>query len=188
METDEMLLWLDLETTGLEPTHDHIVEVAWTATYNDLIGYHDVPIYSSPIDLGADTLDILKSNPYVLEMHSHTRLIDELVTGRTRPLADVEKDVLWLLDEFAKVEEPIYLAGASVHFDLGFIRHWMPDLAQRLSHRVYDTSTLKAFFDDLGIKHHVTNGRQHRASDDVQEVLAVAREYRATIAEMKARP
>ena len=72
-----------------------------------------------------------------------------------------------------KDERPT-LAGRTVHFDLGFIRHHMPRLAARLSHRVYDVSAICLFCESLGMPR-LKKGEAHRASEDVLESVEHAR-------------
>lgn len=174
-----MLLWLDLETTGLDPREDHILEIAWTLTYSDLTSMTPYGILSTAVKTDIALFDA-RANDYVREMHTKTGLIERIQGEDAITRSMAERDLIGVLEKaLAVVDEPIYLAGASVHFDLAFLKFWMPALAKMLSHRVYDTSTLKAFFGDfVAIPTELANPNQHSAASDVEEVLAVARHYR----------
>lgn len=176
-----MLFWVDFETTGLDPVNDHILEVAWTFTDDKLNDLYDPPrVGSTVIEPSVDAFARLRQNSYVLKMHEDSGLAQDLMLPNTYQLKEVESAILYSLRAAASslgLTEPVYLAGASVHFDLAFIRTWMPRLADRVSHRVYDTSTLKAFFGEF-IEHDVENTGKHRAKNDVEECLAIARFYR----------
>ena len=182
------LLWLDLETTGTDPSGDYILEVAWTIT-DSLLRNDGRAIRSYVIEVGSEAFYRLKNNDFVTAMHTKSGLYNEIVDDEfIFPLDLVEKMILEDIAEWevthAKEDGPWFLAGASVHFDLGFIRGHMPTLAAQLSHRVYDTSTLKAFFHEFfAIK--IVNTAPHRAAADVQEVLTYAQTARNVMVETK---
>lgn len=166
------LIPLDLETTGLDQQNDRILECAWGIYFDD-VTEHLRGIQSRVVRPVGDTLDLLKANDFVLQMHTKTGLAANLMADDLLLLEDVEEQILNDIEAGVPDDEDCYLLGASVHFDLGFIRTWMPRLAKRLSHRVYDTSTLKLAlggFLDLRVE----NEGQHRAGSDVMESITVA--------------
>lgn len=175
-----MLLWLDLETTGLDPQEDLILEVAWHFTDGNLNDLDDKGTDHAVVSLMPSEKKYAWSRmiPYVIEMHTGSGLLRDLDYGLNLLLEDIESQIVDELAHFTENGRPVFLAGASVHFDKGFIESYMPRLFKKVSHRVYDTSTLKAFFGSLGVEHDVINAGQHRAANDVDEVLAVARYYR----------
>lgn len=176
------LLHADLETTGLDKDTDHILEVAWTLTDNSLRSPWPVPVNGRVITPNPETWDLIAASQFIQDMHGPTGLLKDLGDFiRTDDLASVEREILGDIEEYeasGRGSQTWYLAGASVHFDLGFIQHWMPNLAKRLHHRVFDTSTLRAFFQALGIDHGVVNPMPHRAVHDVEEMLEMSRRYR----------
>lgn len=185
-----MLLWLDLETTGLDPVHNRILEVAWHATAQDLHD-HDKMTYHNLVTPSLETWDQLEEFNSKLSMHLDSGLYDDLKqeVEPTLELSDIEESILAYMelryDDIA--EKPVwYLAGASVHFDLNFIRNWMPRLADKLSHRVYDTSTLTAFFYGFLDFRSIENKGQHRAHNDVDYCIEIARGARESVAVAKA--
>lgn len=119
-------------------------------------------------------------NPSVYRMHKESGLLADIDNPDVTKsyLSEIENEILADMRAASLPEPQWFLAGASVHFDLGFIRTRMPKLAAKLSHRVYDTSTLKAFFDslktDTGYRE-IRNEEPHRAAADVREVLTIAR-------------
>lgn len=173
-----MLLWIDLETTGLDPVNDHIVEVAWMTSYDNLTARSHVNSYV--IDLSPVARKQLMENPFVLDMHKTSGLLEDVDAGNNVfRVEDVEDQIIAALKRETPADERISVAGFSVHFDLAFINEHMPRLAELLSHRVYDVSTLRTFFRELGIEPDFDNDRKHRAANDVLESYDVARYYYA---------
>jgi oligoribonuclease len=166
------LLWLDLETTGLDPqTHD-ILEAAWSvAPLLDPFAI-DSEIESSTIryKLAAEAPSI---DPFVLDMHRKNGLWDEC-SRRLIGVRDVEEQLLSLVPECADKEQRWVLAGSTIHFDKSFLRVHMPELHERLSHRLYDVSAIKLFCQSLGMAK-PPKAEAHRAAADVLESVAHAK-------------
>lgn len=177
-----MYLFLDFETTGLDPLVDRILEAAWVPTHSTTAT--DGTIESALATPSIVAWDLLEGNAFVANMHETSGLTDDLRYGQTLEVSDIEDRILETMHEWSTSHESCpddqtwYLAGASVHFDLAFIKSWMPRLAAKLSHRVFDTSTLKAFFSIfLELPSGIANDAPHRAANDVLEVLEFTQFY-----------
>jgi len=163
-----MIVWTDLETTGLEPKTGSILEIAIVVTDDDLneVGEPIVSIVK-PIHMrGYEVMD-----DYVKKMHTTSGLAHqiwdlclyrgELVTGAEPPhgytpplrddlprLGDVERMVI---DElfmcggdraaYAKTLKGTPFAGSSIHFDRAWLHEHMDDLDKLFSHRMIDVSS-----------------------------------------------
>lgn len=168
MARPTFLLWLDLETTGLDPHHDEILETACYFTYfadpfftlADEAWFHRVEPKTNWT--GVD--------PVVLDMHGKSGLVVDCVRATRHPRT-LEGD---LLERFGDLTAPIVLAGSSVHFDLGFLRSWCPGFARLLSHRVYDVSAIKMFCQSIGMPDWPKEETAHRAIQDVQASVRIA--------------
>jgi oligoribonuclease len=173
-----MLLWLDLETTGLIPAEDRILEIGWGFTTDDL------DIISNDI-AGALVTPVGKAlhrdtwNPFVLNMHTESLLLADLDGDKPKgSLRDVENEIIanldWIFDNNPQFgNEPVMLAGTGVQFDQRFIEQWMPTLHSRLSYRIFDVRTLQTFFfGKIALPLDLTHGEQpHRAVSDVQQAM-----------------
>ena len=86
---------IDLETSGLDPHDDRIVEIAWSFLdrhFKPII--HDKP-WSTVVRPVGSTLQRIYSNPVVKEMHTQTNLLHELETRTDLPsLGGVEDYIL----------------------------------------------------------------------------------------------
>lgn len=175
--TDHIFFWTDLETTGLNPFKDCILEFA-VALVNDgrggdmsIVETFDSVVLPSSME-AFETMD-----PYVVQMHTKSGLLAALEGPDAITLEEAEAFLCTLIPEGHKA----VLAGNSVHFDLAFYRAHMPTFAKRLSHRVLDVSTLKQIEKEWGDSASTMTppGVVHRALDDVKESIASARAYRA---------
>lgn len=162
-------LWLDLETTGLNPVLHEILEVACLATDERLV---QVGAVCSWVVRHEPTS--LTMSPKVSEMHTKNGLLDEL-RGAPYRLAGVEVCIMGFCAEIFGEGPPPILAGSSIHFDAGFLKVHTPALARRLHYRLFDVSVLKmaaktAWGTDLFAK-----DAAHRALPDVLASLEAAR-------------
>src|SRR6188474_130726 len=111
----EKLLWIDLETTGLNPRTDRILEVcAYIAEFNR-------PLCADYLINVAIRDDGEGLNDFVREMHSHNGLLAACSLAGL-PLAEVEAALIERLAADTEPDDKIMVAGNSVHFDLGFLR------------------------------------------------------------------
>lgn len=166
-------LWLDLETTGLDPNAPgaRILEVAFAIVADGPLGdlsiaesFH-APIACADVPEGVD--------PYVERMHRKSKLWADCAGPDALDLAEVDA-LAALTVEATWPGERVMLAGNSVHFDLAWIRVHMPLLAAKVSHRVLDVSALQAALAAWlpGFEPHRANA--HRALADVEASIAAA--------------
>jgi oligoribonuclease len=170
-----MLLWIDLETTGIDPVNDHILEVAWRITNDSLIPWSITK--NRIVTPSKEAWVQLKETPFVMDMHIENGLLADIDNPDVDKLMleDIEDE---LIKDINIVEDIWIVAGSSVHFDLAFLREHMPRLATQLSHRVYDVSTMKTLFKSVGHTDVITNDNKHRANHDIDNSLRYAWMYR----------
>lgn len=171
-------LWLDLETTGLDPYTDSILETAITITSEDLEPIR-VAEWLIP-ERDCDWTDVL--SPEVFDMHWQSGLIADL-TDETQWLShyrpdEVEAGILCRIEPFLE-NGKITLAGSGVaSFDRLFIQEAWPDLYQKLNYWSLDIGVVRRFLSDVaGIDLPELGPVKHRAADDVAHHLAEARTY-----------
>lgn len=168
------LLWLDLETSGLDPEVHRILEIACFYAPFDR-PFDAEKIFSVPINVGVN--EEVTISPYVMLMHEKNGLLLECFKSEVS-LSDVEvlitnemsnRGLCWL-----DKDEKVVLAGSTIHFDHSFLRKHMPMLNAQLSHRHYDVSSIKLFCTSLGMPK-PPKAEAHRAEADVLESIDHAR-------------
>jgi oligoribonuclease len=170
-----MIVWIDIETTGLDPHEDAILEVAMIVTADDLT---PIAKYSNIIKPSEDKL--LRMDDYVTKMHTGSGLLDELAKTDNL-LGDIENELITVLED-NRVEKRALLAGNSVHFDRNFLEAQMPELMKRFSYQNLDvTSVSHVVRRFLPAKYEAINAKRgeiaHRAMDDIESSIEQLRKY-----------
>lgn len=166
MTLPTQLLWLDLETTGLDPNEHTILEVACFPV--PFLQPFSGPKESVTRQIMFRDWDHVSQD--VIDLHSPFGLISECVKSKTT-IDEAESEIIQMLIRSMGTgitSQGIILAGSSVHFDLGFVRVHMSRLAKFLHYRVYDVSAVRNFAYSLGMPEQPPlDPKPHRATADV---------------------
>ncbi len=163
------LFWVDMEMTGLDEKIHHILEIAVVVTDLELkkLDEYQAVVFQTP--------EVMRGmDDWCTKTHGDSGLSGLVPHGKK--LADVEKDVVTLLNKHFPKDERVVLVGNSVGNDRRFIDRYMPALAKRLHYRIIDVSSFKEIFRDRwGVK--IMKASAHRASQDIFESIDELKTY-----------
>jgi len=176
MAGPDVLVWLDMEMTGLEPERERIIEVATILTDGNLteIALGPELVIHQPDEVLAAMDDWNKKH------HGASGLV-ERVKASTVTEADAEAQTIAFINAHVPAKERPVLAGNSIHQDRRFIHQYMPAFDKRLHYRMVDVSTIKElgrrWFPEITSKLPAKK-EGHRALDDIRESIDELRWYK----------
>jgi oligoribonuclease len=171
---DDLLVWIDMEMTGLDPARCVILEVAAVVTDSQL----------APVAQGLDLAirptedDLARMEDWSREHHTQSGLIAR-VRAEGLPLRQAAGELLAYLRRFC-MPGTAPLCGNSVWQDRRFLIAYMPDVNALLHYRIIDVSSIKELVHRwYGEEQHFpAKNNSHRALDDIHESIAELCYYR----------
>lgn len=157
------LLWIDLEMTGLDPNKDRILEVAAIATDWKL---KEIATYTA-VKKVSPLLAKRRMVGEFWEKYSDVRDALQLQNKHGKSSRAVEDELLEFITTHFRDEEPVLLAGNSIHQDRKFIANEWRRLDKKLHYRMLDVSAWKVVFDGR-YKKRFAKPEAHRALDDIR--------------------
>lgn len=172
-----MLAWIDVETTGLDPQHDALLEVALVVTDNEL-----AEVARGAVVLPFERGPAFKCDAKVLAMHEANGLWDDCACADA---AHVDSGVqeARLLELLRRYVEPktTPMCGSTIGFDRAFLRAHMPRLEAHFHYRNVDVSTIgelaARWYPEAWAKRPRADGA-HRALGDVLGSIELLRYWR----------
>ncbi|MEC8936737.1 MAG: oligoribonuclease, partial [Pseudomonadota bacterium] len=133
----DLLVWIDLEMTGLEPDKERIIEVATLITDAQLNVVAEGPVIAvkQPDSLLAGMDD------WNQKTHGESGLVAR-VKASTIETKEAERQTLDFLRQYV-VAGSSPMCGNSIHQDRRFLEREMPDLWAFFHYRNLDVSTVK---------------------------------------------
>ncbi|HTW37967.1 MAG TPA: oligoribonuclease [Steroidobacteraceae bacterium] len=175
MPSADLLVWIDLEMTGLQPASDHIIEIATIVTDKDLVVIAEGPVMAihQPDEV------LARMDEWNRQHHGNSGLTERV---RASPFSapDAERRTLAFLAALvAPRTSP--MCGNSVCQDRRFLAREMPQLEHFFHYRNLDVSTLKelAYRWAPPVAESFTKESAHLALADIRESIRELRHYRA---------
>ncbi|MGA3220574.1 MAG: oligoribonuclease [Acidimicrobiales bacterium] len=181
-----MLVWTDLEMTGLDPARDCIVEIATLVTDDELEVLAEGPdlVIATPPEALAAMDDVVR------QMHTRSGLLDA-ISASSISLAQAADETLEFVRTHVPEARKVPLCGNSIGTDRRFLAAYMPELEEYLHYRSIDVSTIKElakrwYPDALAAAPRKVGA--HRALDDIKESVEELRYWRSAIFREKSFP
>ena len=174
-----MLVWMDLEMTGLDPTTDVIVEIATLITDDELNVVAEGPdlVVHQPDEV------LERMDPFVVDMHTKSGLL-LAIKASTITLEEAGAATLEFIKQHVPEERTVPLCGNSIGTDRRFLLAYLPDIENYLHYRSVDVSSVKElvkrWYPAVDSARPQVNGR-HRALDDIRASVTELQYYRERV-------
>jgi len=180
--TKDLLVWIDCEMTGLDPTTDTILEIHCLIT-TPTLDLLDPAGYTATIHHPSSILSSM--SPWCQTTHAATGLTPAVLASTTTA-EQAASGLLSYIRRFVPEPRTALLAGNTVHMDKMFLmREPYAPVIEYLHYRIFDVSAIKEAArrwcsEDVVVRVPVKKGG-HRARDDILESIEEARYYMENI-------
>jgi oligoribonuclease len=172
--SDQNLIWIDLEMTGLKPDTDRIIEIAVVVTDPHLTVRIEGPVFAiHQSDAMLNGMDAWNKGT-----HGRSGLIDR-VKASTVDEAQATQAVIAFLKQYVPTNKSP-MCGNSICQDRRFLANYMPKLEAFFHYRNLDVSTLKELAKRWkpGLAEGFKKAQAHTALADIHESIDELAYYR----------
>lgn len=174
--SEENLIWVDLEMTGLEPEEDRVIEIATIVTNSQLDVLEEGPVIA--IHQPGKTLDAM--DEWNTNQHGKSGLVDRVKASKYTEKMAEDETIEFLMKWVPEGVSP--MCGNSICQDRRFMAKWMPRLENYFHYRNLDVTTIKEL--SMRWSPEIYNGfkkeSSHLALDDIRDSIAELKYYRET--------
>ena len=174
MFSDQNLIWVDMEMTGLDPKNDQIIEIATIVTDSALNELAEGPV----VAIHQPETVLAAMDEWNTRQHGKSGLADR-VKASAVTVAAAERETLAFLEQWVpKGLSP--MCGNSICQDRRFMARLMPALEAYFHYRNLDVSTLKELARRWAPQIYAgfTKDSSHLALADIRDSIAELRHYR----------
>lgn len=172
--SENNLIWIDLEMTGLDPETDHIIEIATIVTDTHLNVLAEGPVFA--IYQPQAILD--KMDSWNTNQHGQSGLTKRVQHSDITE-ADAQAQTIAFLQQYVP-EGASPMCGNTICQDRRFLARYMPKLEKYFHYRQLDVSTLKILAKRWApqVSESFEKISSHEALQDIRDSIAELRHYR----------
>ena len=174
VSSDQNLIWIDLEMTGLKPDTDRIIEIAVVVTDPNLTVRIEGPVFAiHQSDAMLNGMDAWNKGT-----HGRSGLIDRVKASTVDEDQAVQAVIAFLKQYVPANKSP--MCGNSICQDRRFLANYMPKLEAFFHYRNLDVSTLKELAKRWkpGLAEGFKKAQAHTALADIHESIDELAYYR----------
>jgi oligoribonuclease len=174
--SEQNLIWIDLEMTGLDPGNDRIIEIATVVTDAQLNEVAEGPVLAiHQPDAVLDAMD-----DWNTQQHGGSGLTERVRKSQVDAAAAERATLEFLSAWVPPGKSP--MCGNSICQDRRFLFRLMPELERFFHYRNLDVSTLKELARrwSPAVYEGFKKDSSHLALDDIRDSIAELRHYRDT--------
>jgi len=181
MPSDNNLIWIDLEMTGLDPDADVIIEIATIVTDSELNILAEGPVHA----IHQPEAVMKGMDEWNTRQHGQSGLTQRVRDSRVSP-AQAEAETIEFLQQWVpKGKSP--MCGNSICQDRRFMVRGMPELERYFHYRHIDVSTIKELARRWRpeVADGVKKSSAHLALEDIKDSINELKHYRETFFRME---
>jgi oligoribonuclease len=176
-KSDDNLIWIDLEMTGLSPERDRIIELAVVVTDAQVTTRAEGPVFAiHQSDAVLEGMDAWNRNT-----HGKSGLTERVKASTVDEAQAAARTIAWLEQYVSAGKSP--MCGNTICQDRRFLANHMPSLEAFFHYRNLDVSTLKELarrWKPAALEG-VKKAQAHTALADVHESIDELLHYRRTL-------
>ncbi len=176
MFSEQNLIWVDLEMTGLDPDNDVVIEIASIVTDSELRTLAEGPV----IALHQSEERLAGMDEWNTTHHTRSGLVDRVRESQDDEASATRRTIEFLKDYVPAGASP--MCGNSICQDRRFMARHMPELEAYFHYRNLDVSTVKILAQRWrpDLLSGFTKKGAHLALDDIRESIEELQYYRDT--------
>lgn len=187
----DVIAWIDVETTGLDPAREHLLEISLILTDNELNPVADpVSVLIDPSVEGTRPdykvgSDIARTvDDFIRDMHTSNGLFADLDAGLGVAPDEADGLIADAIDAAAGEGGKPLLAGNSITLDRNFLEAQAPRTYAALHYRSIDVTSIEndlardGFAEPIAAWHAARPKKSHRGADDIRDSIDQLRALR----------